>query len=174
MITIITGDSGVGKTTFILKRIQKIKDSGRMAYGIITPAIFNEQNKKIGFSALSTSSGEEWELARTDKILPGPTYGPYHFCDEGFTKANNQLSKCLKSNKKIIFLDEIGPLELKHKDGYYPILKNLEEVTLLQNIFLVIRSSLIDKFINTYIPEQKYRIITITAQNRDSVELDLQ
>lgn len=173
MFTIITGDRGVGKTTFILNKIQNIKNMGRTAHGIITPPLYDKRHEKIGFFALNTASGEEWELARTDKILTGPSFGPFHFCEEGFTKANRDLYQDLKSKKNIIFLDEIGPLELLHKKGYYPILKLFKEVSLKQNILLVIRPSLILEFINRYIPDKKYKILTLTAQNRDSTELDL-
>lgn len=173
MITIITGESGVGKTTFLLKKIQQIKNSGRTVHGIITPPLYNEQHEKIGFSALNTDTGEEWELARTDKILSGPSYGPFHFSEKGFAKANSELSRNLKSKKRILFLDEIGPLELKHKEGYYPVFNLLETISPAQNIILVIRPSLIEEFINRYIPRHKYRIIAITARNRDSVMLDV-
>lgn len=173
MITIITGDKGVGKTTFILKTIQEIKSSGRTVYGIITPPIFNKLQEKIGFSALNTATGEEWELARTDKFLSGPTFGPFHFCGNGFAKANRELLQNLKLKKEIIFLDEIGPLELKNQEGYYPALKHMKKNTKDQNIILVIRFSLIEKFISTYIPGQKYKILSVTVENRDSLSLGL-
>ncbi|RKX87964.1 MAG: hypothetical protein DRP58_01640, partial [Spirochaetes bacterium] len=38
MITIITGNRGVGKTTFLLKMIEELKIKGSQPCGIITPA----------------------------------------------------------------------------------------------------------------------------------------
>jgi len=171
MITIITGTRGIGKTNLILKFLQELKDSGRIAYGIITPPLFDSHRIKIGFSALNVSTGEKWELARTDKKLTGPTYGPFHFSNVGFTRANEILSGSMKQKKSIIFLDEIGPLELKHQKGYYPSLPLLAETGSAQKLFIVIRPELIERFANLYFPGVQYRIITVTSENRDHIDI---
>lgn len=170
MITIITGNRAVGKTSFILKKIQEISESGQKAYGIITPPLWDGQGRKIGFSAFNTATGEKWELARTDIKLPGPTYGPYHFSDKGFTRANNIIIQSLKQKKSIVFIDEIGPLELKHKEGYYPSLTFLAETGSTQNLYIVIRPELINHFTEMYIPETQYQIMKVTTENRDKLD----
>ena len=112
MITIISGSKGIGKTTFLLKKSSALISEKTTVYGILTPSLYNEKGIKYGFFALDLYRKEKWELARTDKKLKGPSFGPYNFSEKGFKKANKVIKKGLKQANSTIFLDEIGPLEL--------------------------------------------------------------
>ena len=171
MIIIITGNRGVGKTTLLLKLIRELKKNGTDPLGIITPAIYNEDNNKVGFYALDIATSEQWELGRSDKLLGGPSYGPFSFSETGFTKANEILKKVLCEGFEDVFLDEIGPLEMEKGYGFFPILYLLSSFNIDRNLYLVIRVELIDKFVGRFIADKEYRIIEITPENRNEIIL---
>ena len=169
MITIVTGISGVGKTTHLLKLIEKLAISGLSPSGIMTPAIFNEAGGKVGFFALDVATGKKWELGRSDRTLDGPSYGPFSFSERGFVKANKILKQVLTKGTKDLILDEIGPLELEKGYGFLPILPYINNFSSNRNVYLVIRQSLIDDFIRRFIPKTEYIIVEITAKNRERI-----
>ncbi len=169
MITIITGNRGVGKTTFLLKMIEELKIKGSQPCGIITPAIYDEDNNKVGFYALDIATSEQWELGRSDKLLNGPTYGPFSFSERGFIKANEILEQVISNGSENVFLDEIGPLELEKGYGFFSILTLISSFDINRNFYLVIRLELIDDFIGRFISENEYRIVEITPENRNEI-----
>lgn len=171
MITIITGSRGVGKTTLLLKLIEELKNKGTHPSGIMTPAVYNEENNKVGFYALNVANGEQWELGRSDKLLSGPSYGPFSFSERGFIRANEVLKKVLSKGSGDVFLDEIGPLELEKGYGFFPILSLIGSININSNLYLVIRPELIDEFVRRFILNNEYKIIEITTSNRDVIDL---
>jgi nucleoside-triphosphatase THEP1 len=169
MITIITGSRSVGKTTLLLKLIEELENKGRKPSGIMTPSIYDKDDNKIGFYALDIRSGEQWELGRSDKLLSGPSYGPFSFSEIGFIRANEIIEKVLTEGSADVFLDEIGPLELEKGYGFSPILSLINSFSINRNLYLVIRRSLIDDFVSRFISENEYRIIEITLENRERI-----
>lgn len=171
MKTIITGSRGVGKTTFLLKKIEKLKNKGSHPSGIMTPAIYNANGDKLGFYALNVADGEQWELGRSDKKYEGPSYGPFSFSEAGFKRANKILKKVLASGSEDVFLDEVGPLELEKSYGFYPIMSSINGFDINRNLYLVVRHELIDEFVDKFLVGKEYRIIKITVENRDEIML---
>ena len=171
MIKIITGSRGIGKTTFLLKLIEELKKKGTPHSGIMTPAIYNENGDKVGFYALDVADGEQWELGRSDKYLDGPSYGPFSFSERGFVRANEILEQVLSKGSEDVFLDEIGPLELSKGYGFFPILSSISSFNIDRYLYLVIRRSLIDEFAHKFLAGKEYRVIEITMNNRDLIDL---
>ena len=171
MITIITGSRGVGKTTLLLKLIEEQKNKGKHPSGIMTPAIYDKNNDKVGFYALNASNGEQWELGRSDKLLSGPSYGPFSFSERGFNRANEILEKVLSEGHADVFLDEIGPLELEKGYGFFSVLSLISSFDINRNLYLVIRPELIDEFVRGFLAEKEYRILEITMENRGRIDL---
>ena len=169
MIIIITGSRGVGKTTFLLKLISELKNKDSHPSGILTPAIYNKDGDKVGFYAFDVNTDEKWELGRSDKLLNGPSYGPFSFSENGFVKANEILEKVLSEGSEDVFIDEIGPLELEKGYGFSPVLYLISSFNIDRNLYLVIRRSLIDKFVSRFIADKEYRIIEITPENRNKI-----
>ena len=169
MITIITGSRGVGKTTLLLKLIEELKNKRISTSGIMTPAIYDEDSNKVGFYALDVAAGERWKLGRSDRLLDGPSYGPFSFSERGFIRANEILEKVMTKGSEDVFLDEIGPLELEKGYGFSPILSLISSFDINRNLYLVIRSELIDEFVSRFISEKEYRIIEITLENREGI-----
>ncbi|MDA3812199.1 MAG: hypothetical protein PF518_17920 [Spirochaetaceae bacterium] len=169
MVTIITGDRGIGKTTFLQKKKDYLSSENKLVTGILTPASYDTMGNKNGFYALNLGNDEKWELARSDKNLGGPSYGPFLFSSHGLDKANNILINNLKKNMGIVFLDEIGPLELQNKQGFYPCFPYIRKIKKQLDIYVVVRPELVNNFIELLLPGTKgYNLITVTEKNRNS------
>ncbi len=167
MTTIITGEKGTGKTTFLIKLIGLLKTRGN-ACGIITPPVYGTNGGKKGFDALDVATEESWPLGRTNGELEGPVYGPYSFSREGLERAVSVFKKAAENDCPFIFLDEIGPLELEKKAGFYPLLSLLPEISAEKSLYLVVRPSLVDKVADSLFEGKEFRVITVSVKNRDS------
>jgi len=172
MLVIITGPRGAGKTTALQSHIQRLRHEERKPKGLLTPPLLDENGLKTGFDAMSAETGEFWELARCDKKLEGPSYGPFSFSSEGFQRALKLLDADLqKGLSSPFFLDEIGPLELHGEAGFFPLLPKLAEASEKRDIYLVIRPELIDEFLSRYAENCPREIININSKNRDNPDL---
>lgn len=176
MVTIITGDRGSGKTTWLLKQINSLKKSGKIG-GILTPAVFKPSSYektdsilvKTGFDALDISTGKRWPLGRTDGSLEGPAFGPFQFSTAGFERAIDSVTLALTRPNDFIVLDEIGPLELHKHKGFFKLLPRLSHIPGNVTLLLVIRRSLIETAAAEIFPKTAYRVIEINHENRNSI-----
>jgi nucleoside-triphosphatase len=106
---LITGPSGVGKTT-LMERIQKkVEGQGYTIGGAYCPEI-REDNRRTGFRIVDIMTGREGLLAGL--YNSGPTVGKYHVnLDDLEDIGVLALTKALIM-ADYIFIDEIAPMEL--------------------------------------------------------------
>jgi nucleoside-triphosphatase THEP1 len=108
-ILILTGDRGVGKTTWILSLCRYWKGLKRPYFGTAEPKIF-EQEKMTGIAVLDLVSGRKKPFAVRDDE-PGLRLGPWRFLQEGVDFANQCYQ--LGGVDETAVIDEIGALEMK-------------------------------------------------------------
>ena len=177
MISIITGEQGVGKTTFLMKIIEHLEGKHSIG-GIITPAVYahyqivgssSANRVKTGFDALDLATGESWPLGRTNKKFEGLQFGQFSFSRKGFDRARDVVSQSLIRQDDFTILDEVGPLEYEKKEGFWILLPKLSKASHSTHIFIVVRPSLVSKTIEHYFANVFYRIIEVTAENRSAV-----
>ncbi len=122
---IITGEIGAGKTRYCQMFLDLARAAGWNAAGIISPAVF-EQNQKIAIEAVDVRSGERKRLANRRQ---GEEISPLHTREWRFeTKTigwgNAVFRDALPCD--LLMVDEIGPLELLHGQGW---VSGLEAIT---------------------------------------------
>lgn len=157
-IEIITGKIRVGKTTYLenyLKNNTNIK-------GILQPVIEGERFFK------DVESEEAKQITAKTENDGTFTIGKYIFNFSAFKWAKKRLESILLENFNTIVIDEYGPLEFENK-GLEPVVSEIVSVILRssnQKLIIVIRDTLVDKFI------QKFQLSTenikITKISRDS------
>lgn len=112
VVVIITGALHEGKTTFALKVADSLREKGFRPGGFLAIAV-NEEGKRSGFILKDLSSGREAELCSNKPDPERVNYGHFYFNRE-ILKAGEQILKPEElSDKQTVFIDEIGPLELK-------------------------------------------------------------
>ncbi len=112
MITLITGPIHSGKTTKLIEEFRKCLNGDGFASVKVM-----KNNVVEGFDLMRLSTGSKIPLARKrTNILSEWTqccsYGPYSFSEEAVSTVHRELEKMLKDRSTVIFLDEIGSLEL--------------------------------------------------------------
>jgi nucleoside-triphosphatase THEP1 len=111
----ITGESGVGKTTWCKEQIQVQRSAGKRIAGLISPPVFR-QGQKIGIDLLDLSSGDSRPLAHArKKMKPYAATKKWIMHPETIRWGNRLLSSI--DSCDLLFLDELGPLEFLHNQG---------------------------------------------------------
>jgi nucleoside-triphosphatase THEP1 len=158
---LLTGERGIGKTTFCLK----LARTSASFSGIVSPAVLDPEGRRIGFQALSLESGESWELARSDRELDGPRFGRFSFSRAGIERSIGSLREGLSRAGKTLIIDEIGPLELVKGMGLAPVLPLLASAG---NLLVVVRRELLHE-VSALIPRHERKVFTITEESRDEL-----
>jgi hypothetical protein len=137
-LTIISGPSGAGKTTWCQNAAIQAHAAVLPVAGLISPAIF-ERGEKVGIAVVDLKSGERRVLAtRRPPEREGGCVWRFH--PDAILWANH----CLQAvrARDILFVDELGPLELLHGQGFQQGLI-LIDAGFYSQAFVVVRPSLL-------------------------------
>jgi len=155
-VNIITGRKQAGKTTFLLKKIVELRNNGNKICGIIARGTFSN-NTRHRFYVHNVETKEEQLLMSSDAIINADKIGRFFIRKEAFNWGTDILKESIKSDCKIIVLDEIGRFELKEK-GWANILSELIDSN--KQLYLVIRKEWVNEIIAKY-NITDYKIITL-------------
>lgn len=138
MINIITGEINSGKTTRLMNLFSKIGTGD----GIALPKYFVE-GQYAGQNIIHLSSGQSMLFSLKDDFIPDgwseqARYMNYSFSAEGLLFADRIFNEIIYKNLNPVFIDEIGPLELR-KEGFFSALRQL--LVLQKEIYITVRTS---------------------------------
>ena len=140
-VYIVTGETGEGKTRFLQKLTEILKDKNIRAGGILAPRIM-EGTTTTGYDILDISSGDRAPFLRvTNPEISG--IDKFARFDEGYKVGLRALDPANNAESSVMVIDEAGPLELRG-EGWAGRISEL----ISQNrwhIILVVRKSLIDE-----------------------------
>ncbi|MEA2077208.1 MAG: nucleoside-triphosphatase [Candidatus Marinimicrobia bacterium] len=156
MINIITGNINSGKTGY-LKDLYEKDPKGD---GILSLKHY-EDECFVGYDILHLKSGEKQAFIRLKTKTPknwNEKYkvGKYSFSYDGFDLAEKVLRNIELGP---IYIDEIGPLEILEKKGFYGRLKNFIDKDI--DLFLTVRSTLLDTLHDKLALSGKTKTITL-------------
>jgi nucleoside-triphosphatase THEP1 len=165
-VVIITGEIRQGKTTFTQSIIadlieQKIRISGFLSLGI------NENGTRTGYNLFDIESSEQAELCSTIKDESRINYGQYYFNSDAILKGKRILNSENLSDKQLIVIDEIGPLELTG-NGWSIAIENLTRSIATPHLW-VVRKSIVKKIARKWNISNAY-IFDITESSIIEVE----
>ncbi|MDD5067079.1 MAG: nucleoside-triphosphatase [bacterium] len=153
-IIIITGKVNSGKTSLMKELVQKEKDAGSSPTGIIAPGIF-KAGIKTGYDAKDLTTGRRIRLARLNST------GKFVFYKKGFESSGRALLHF--TDPGIVFLDEVGPLELKEK-GHAESLRILLDSG-LDRLYLSVRDSCLEEVKKRFLSRKKHRITVMKVKD---------
>ncbi len=150
MRILITGRPGVGKTTLV----KRLSECVRVC-GFYTEEV-RERGRRIGFDGVNIRTGERVPVARVGG--GPPRVGKYGVFLEGVERLIEWLEGC----EEIVFVDEIGPMELKHPGFGNAVVRSAER----SKIFL---ATVHRKIAGEWSLKLGAELITITEENREEV-----
>lgn len=133
MLTFITGKIDSGKTARMLEMYEKLKHEG--ADGFVCTKVFSGKDFK-GYDLMRLGSPSRFQLAVLDVDYQGGFSKPvlfdrFVFNAECFLEGADILSEAISNaSVKHVFIDEIGPLELRG-EGFPGIIALLSDRSLL-------------------------------------------
>jgi len=148
MIFLVTGDINEGKTTYMRLLYSELGEGD----GFICPKVM-ENNTLIGYNIERLSSGERMPFAVPVDKTPKDwneqcRFGNYSFSKQAIQFAEHVIDKIIEEKTEPFFIDEIGPLEIENRDGFYSITEKIIESGL--EGFIVVRQQLTDKFMDVF------------------------
>jgi len=156
-IIIITGPVNSGKTSMMLKLIEREKQRNVSPTGIIARGIYEGDNK-IGYEAVNIASGQTTKLAGTEEWTSDNfTFGKFIFSDAAFVFAKKALLDFHKGG--VVFLDEAGPLELSGS-GHAEVLIELLNSDIAR-LYISVRDTCLDDFIKLFLDGKRYQILQV-------------
>jgi nucleoside-triphosphatase THEP1 len=145
-VLILTGEKHEGKTTFAKTMAETLKSKDIRVGGFLAPGKF-EKNRRSEFDILDLKTEIQKPLCsihRTD----GESIGPFRFDPAGQQFGKQILAPENLRDVDVIFIDEIGPLEIKDQ-GWAPaidkLMNNPHQIQLW-----IIRKSLVDDAIQKW------------------------
>lgn len=162
-ITIISGETRSGKTTYLKNLINKFKSEkkdvkigGILAHGI------DENGNRLGFEIEDISNGNKFLLSNSTKEEGDIKVGKYFFKRNSIDLGKEILNKAIQDSDLLI-IDEIGHFELKGK-GWFDEIENAMLNPNLDMIW-VVRKSLLEKVLKLW-QHSNIEVIDVIKKNR--------
>lgn len=138
-LTLITGCSGSGKSSWCRRTAIRAQLNGVSVAGLISPAIY-ERGEKVGIALVDLNSGKRRVLASRRQPKQDTDGCRWNFNQETIDWANHLLKTV--NSKDTLFIDELGPMELLHNLGFQAGLALIDEDRYAK-AYVVVRPSLL-------------------------------
>ncbi len=157
---LLSGDRQIGKTTLLLKLIDRADNLGVNVRGVISPAVF-ENGQKIGIDLLNVKTKQLSRLADLNPSNPTSDSVTVHwiFHPEILALGNTIFAHSVPCD--LLVVDELGPLELERGQGWQNGLQAIQSEKYLTAV-IVIRPELIESALNRW---QDATILTLSKKD---------
>ncbi|MBI5475078.1 MAG: hypothetical protein HY961_22265 [Ignavibacteriae bacterium] len=139
-VVLISGGVNSGKTTAVVRLVAELKHAGIRVGGVLSHGVWSD-GKKVGIVVENIASGESRPLAHVDSGSSATRQGRYRFFDDGLYFGVTALLDATEA--RVIFVDEVGPLELR-EEGFAPAVRSLLR-TATGLIIMVVREGLTEQ-----------------------------
>lgn len=141
-IFIITGGHASGKTSMVQEISSGMRQIGLKPGGICSIGLWRN-NTRYGFDVMDILSGETTELCRRNGNETGISTGHFHFAPEGLALGVKALSMPHLQTADVVFVDEVGFLELEGKAWAFSLDILMQEWK--KPMVIVVRDYLLEK-----------------------------
>jgi nucleoside-triphosphatase THEP1 len=177
VLILLTGPVGAGKTTLCLRLANEARLRGRVVSGVLTPAVV-EEDVKVGIDGLDVSTGERRPLARHAPAwgtFPGTRVGLYAFDDRVLdwmvALCARALADAETAQGLLVFVDEIGKLELNQGEGLASLIPALGQPHEAR-VIVIVRESLLDALM-ACVPDIEPRVVFLDPMCRQRAWADI-
>ncbi len=159
-VVLLTGESGIGKTTYCTRIITFARKQNLDVAGLLTLP-----RSSGGLNALDVEdirTGERRLLAEGVGAAKGPSTEKWRFHPESLDWGNEVLRRAVPCD--LLLIDELGPLELLRKEGWTAAAEVFKTGMFRMAVF-VVRPTLLAAF-HTQWGNLRYRILELNTSNR--------
>jgi len=161
-LLLLTGAPDSGKTTVLVKTSEKLRAAGLRVGGMISNEVRAVGNR-AGFEILDLQTGRKGWLAHVDQTA-GPQIGKYHVNIGGLDNIGVEAILRALEGLDVVFVDEIGLMELFSLRLREAITKVVEGQKLaVCTVHWKMRDALIGNVTN----REDTEVFTVTKENRD-------
>ncbi len=146
-ITVITGGTQSGKTTYLIEYLKSLKKQNEIIIGGIIAHGIDKNGERLGFEIEDISTGERELFCNKTKEVGDINFSRFYFKKKGINFGEQALNKAIH-NSNLLVIDEIGPLELNKKVWYGIIEKAIATEDL--DMIWVVRKKILNKVLNTW------------------------
>ena len=163
-IILVTGPSGIGKTSILRRTVKELNHRNYSVGGMICREV-REGGLRVGFEVMDLVTGQRGWLAHINQPT-GPKVGKYHvnLTDLSFIGAGSIVAAV--QNADILAIDEIGPMELLSKPFSNALLL---AVNSNKPLFGTIHYKLSNSIIDGIKKRDDTEIIEVTSENRPTL-----
>lgn len=162
MLIVITGDTGIGKTTVCQNLVQMVRGHGYSCGGVIS-----HKEPDGGIAVEDIWGGRRERLAGPRPLAEGPRTGRYFFYGEGIRFGTAAIENGLSAD--VLFVDELGPLELR-REGFSRAIELVNSAGARPTV-LVVRKELLRQYQARLTQEPV--VFEITYGNRGNAPAEL-
>jgi len=163
----ITGRPGVGKTTLIMRLVERVKGLVTV-HGFVTLEV-REGGSRVGFRIMDVETNEQDWLAHVRLFAGGPRVGRYNVNLDAINRiALPALNRARPGD--LVIIDELGPMELMSGD-LIPSVRGVLGVC--DVVATVHRGYVKDPVLARIIDDYGIEVLELTVENRDALLEDL-
>lgn len=159
MIYILTGPVHSGKSTFLKRLVDQLKNENIRIHGFLTVCVRKDQ-EIVGYDLLDLKEERTIPFIRREGQKEWERVGGYFFIPAGLAEAKFLIASCTKAD--ILVVDEIGPLELREK-GLWSSLRHLL-LSPPKVLILTVRRNILEDFLR-FTGDEKAEIFDIQEEN---------
>lgn len=148
MIVVLTGAVHSGKTTLARELCRELEQRGSAVRGILSEAVFIHDSHE-GYDAVVIGSEARFPLLRTCGEPTWERVGRYYLDPRGLAQACQAIEEH-GLVRGTLFIDELGPLELKRRGGFWNRLSDLLFPPPGLNLVVVVREGLLSTFLDLF------------------------
>jgi len=160
----LTGAPGVGKTTVLLKTVEKLKMRGCRVGGMISREV-RSGGERVGFELLDVMSGNRGWLARVDG-KEGTRVGKYRVSLEDVDGVGVEAVLDAVEGADVVVIDEVGPMELCSERFRVAVERAVESWRIVVG---VVHWKARDKLIDEVKRREDAEIVEVTSENREGL-----
>lgn len=139
----LTGPSGAGKTTWCAELAAQARERGLRTAGLLSPGVFADGHK-WAIDVVDLATGARRRLAQR-RFSPDPTSPTRNWLFDDDALAWGSAILTAQGPCDLLIVDELGPLELLHGQGWHQALPMLERGA-YRVACAVVRPSLLARF----------------------------
>jgi nucleoside-triphosphatase len=160
----LTGPSGIGKTSILLRTIDSLNAKGLKTGGMISREV-REKGIRVGFEIVDIKTGQKGWLAHINQPT-GPQISKYRVNMNDLNRIGVAAIKKAVEEADVIVVDEIGPMELFSTKFKEAIIKSMKSE---KQILGTIHARSRDPFIIKIKTHEEANIIEVTMENRNKL-----